>query len=198
MIEVEKKFILNQEQKALLLNGAEFVREQNFTDTYFDTADFALAKNDMWLRSRDGVWQLKIPVHHDGGKFDQQYQEIESEENIRQVFGIVPKGDFLQDISDFGYAPFCNLSTKRRKYLKNGFVLDLDEVSFEDFEYEIAEIELMIAEKEEMKEAIKKINTFAGKLGLKSASVRGKVYEYLKRKKPEHFSALVEAGVVIE
>jgi hypothetical protein len=34
---------------------------------YFDTPSFRLTLADMWLRKRDGVWELKIPGAHVDG-----------------------------------------------------------------------------------------------------------------------------------
>ena len=37
MIEVEKKFILNEQDKERLTKEAQFLNERVFTDTYYDT-----------------------------------------------------------------------------------------------------------------------------------------------------------------
>lgn len=90
---------------------------------YYDTAEWALSKNDMWLRKSAGGWELMTPTV---GVF----HEISGEENIRQVFGIVPMASFEKDIAGFGYAPFCEIEASWKntfledrsyviKYLKN-------------------------------------------------------------------------------
>ncbi|EKD46847.1 MAG: thiamine triphosphatase [uncultured bacterium] len=196
MIEVEKKFILSEKDIARLVEGAEFLSDHVFTDTYYDTEDLALGKNDMWLRSRNGRFDLKIPKHADGGEMSQQYQEIEGEEKIRQIFDLVQRGDFLQDISKYGYVELCNLKTTRKKYRKENFIIDLDIVEAEGFNYTIGEIELMVENETEMPSAIKAIEEFAEGRGLESKPVNGKVREYLKRKKPEKYQALVDVGVM--
>lgn len=197
MIEVEQKFILSERDVEKLTEGSEFLGERTFTDIYYDSADLALGKNDMWLRERDGNWELKIPMHEIGKNVTQQYQEIEGEEKIREVFGIAPMKDFLNDITDLGYEPICNLTTVRKKFRKGKFVIDLDQVSGNDgFNYQIGEIELMVEDKNEALQAIVEIGKFAENAGLKVAPVRGKVIEYLRIKKSEHYKSLVEAGVV--
>ena len=61
MIEVEKKFILTTEQEKSLIEGADFLGEKKFTDIYYDDEDFSLTKKDLWLRNREGRFELKIP-----------------------------------------------------------------------------------------------------------------------------------------
>ena len=56
----------------------------------------------------------------------------------------------------------------------------------------------MVEKKEEMSEAAGKIEKLATENGLEKTYVRGKVLEYLFRKKPQHFEALVRAGVARE
>lgn len=206
MIEVEQKFILSKEEIARLTAGADFLDEKTFTDVYFDTAEFALTKNDMWLRKRGEQFDLKIPMHAFGSKkLTQQYQEIEGEEKIREIFAVAPIGDFESDIKFLGYDAFCICTTTRRKFNKDKFTIDVDYVDYgssdggrTNFSYEVVEIELMVKEKEQMDEAKIEIEKFATANGLVRKHVRGKVWEYLSRKKPQHYAALVEAGVVIE
>jgi adenylate cyclase class IV len=147
MYEIEKKFILTNAQKEKLIKNAEFLGEVVFTDIYYDTKEYALTKNDIWLRSRDGQFELKLPLHQNGKNLPNQYNEIEGEEKIREIFGIVPRKSFLEDIADFGYAPFCKIKNTKK----------------ESFSIE-----------------------------------RKKILSYLHQKKPRHYRALVEAGVVIE
>lgn len=205
MFEVEKKFKLTEDETIRLLEGAEFVGEKTFTDVYYDSCEFALTKNDMWLRKRGENFELKIPMHGAAGSsLMQQYQEIEGEQKIREIFAIAPLSDFESDISALGYEIFCICETVRRKYIKNEFTLDLDFVTFRnekgiiDFTYALAEVELLVEKKEEMPEAAERIEKFANDQGLRNDYVRGKVIEYLFRKKPKHFEALVTAGVVRE
>jgi len=47
----------------------------------------------------------------------------------------------------------------------------------------------------EMKNASDKILAYAQHLGLKTGPVRGKVTEYLRRNRPDHFRELVDAKV---
>ncbi len=124
------------------------------------------------------------------------YEEIENEGGIRKILNIPVTKDMEHDLEDNGYFKFCTCKTTRKKY-KNGFFgIDIDFVDFDDFNYELTEIELMIENKLDIEDAIKKIMIFAEGKGLKIGPVRGKVVEYLKRKKPDHYLALVKSGTV--
>lgn len=121
MIEIEQKFILAKAQKKKLLESAEFLGEKTFVDVYYDTVEYALTKNDIWLRSRDGKFEVKLPFSKNGHGFTGQYNEIEGEEKIRQIFDIVPEGSFLEDIQSFGYESFCKCKTIKKKHNKENF-----------------------------------------------------------------------------
>ena len=202
MIEIEKKFILTDAQRKKMLENAEFLGEKTFTDVYYDTPEYTLTKNDIWLRTRNGKFELKLPLQKNGYGLTNQYHEIEGEEKIRQIFGIVPRGSFLEDIQSFGYASFGKFKTTRREYKKEKFTIDLDEVDYGDFKYSVAEIELLIENEKEIKKANNEILAFADLMGLSSPAggknLRGKMSKYLFRHKPKHYKALVDAGVVIE
>jgi len=196
MIEVEKKFILTGDDATRLTEGAEFQNERVFTDIYYDTADFKLTTQDKWLRARDGQFELKMPLHHGPERMADQYDEIESEAEIRRALELPPRGSLAADLREAGYAPFCTCTTTRRKYKLGEFIIDLDAVDFRDFTYALGEIELMVDDKSEMQNATEKIIAFAKEKKLTFAPVRGKVMEYLKRMNQKHYQALIAAGVV--
>jgi len=196
MIEAEKKFILNEQDKERLTKNAEFLNERVFTDIYYDTEFFSLTSNDRWLRSREGRFELKISLHEGVERLADQYDELEDEQKIRETLNLSSNGNFTDDLAKAGYSPFCTCKTTRRKYKKEPFIIDLDIVDFQSFTYTIGEIELMVNSKSEVESAIGKIMIFAKEQGLTIAPVRGKVIEYLKRVKPNHYQALVQAGVV--
>ena len=196
MIEVEKKFILNEQDKERLIKNAQFLNERAFTDIYYDTEIFSLTANDKWLRSRDGRFELKLPLHKGANRLADQYDELEDEQKIRGALNLPSSGNFANDLAKVGYSPFCTCKTTRRKYKKEPFIIDLDTVDFQDFIYSIGEIELMVNDKSEVESAIEKIMDFAKSQNLTIAPVRGKVIEYLKRTKANHYQALIRASVV--
>lgn len=202
MIEIKKKFLLTDAQRKKLLENAEFLGEKTFTDVYYDTPEYALTKNDIWLRTRNGRFEVKLPLQKNRHGLANQYHEIEGEEKIRQIFDIIPRGSFLEDIQSFGYASFGEFSTIRREYKRGKFTIDLDEVDYGNFKYSVAEIELLVEIAEEIKKANDEILAFADLMGLNppvgGKNLRGKMSEYLFRQKPDQYKALIDAGVMIE
>lgn len=196
MIEVEKKFIISEQYKKQLARDAEFLSERVFTDIYYDTENFLLTSQDKWLRSREGVFELKLSLHNGVERLADQYDELEDEQKIRQVLNLPPNKNLADDLIKAGYFPFCTCKTTRRKYKKEPFIIDLDIVDFQDFTYNIGEIELMVRDKSEIEDAIEKIMNFAKDQNLTVVPVRGKIIEYLKRAKPNHYQALVKKNVV--
>jgi adenylate cyclase class IV len=195
MIEVEKKFILTDEQKKKLLDGAEILGQKKFTDTYYDDANYSLTKRDLWLRSREGRFELKIPMN---ASIDERvtdiYRELETDEEIAAYLKL-PEGKAVRDaLRDVGYIPFVTIVTTREKYRKDGYNIDLDAA---DFGYDIAEIEYMTDEVSSIQEANQKIMDYAAAHGLSTnVAPRGKVAECLRRNNPAHFQALIDAKVI--
>ena len=191
MIEVEKKFILTPEQEKSLIEGAEFLGEKQFTDIYYDDNNFSLTKKDIWLRERGSKFELKLPMNESLEKrVADQYRELDVEDDILDHFGV--NGINIKDfLIQKNYLPFCTITTTRRKYKKDGFVIDLDGM---DFGYTLAEIELMIESESKIQEATQSIIQFAKKHNIDTNLVMGgKVMEYLRRKNPVHFHALIDA-----
>ncbi|XP_035268698.1 thiamine-triphosphatase isoform X1 [Anguilla anguilla] len=62
-VEVERKFVCDPDIKNKLRDiGAVCVGQCRFQDQYFDSPDFSLTLNDVWLRCRQGCWELKCPA----------------------------------------------------------------------------------------------------------------------------------------
>lgn len=194
MIEVEKKFLIDKSKISELLGGAEFLNEKKFSDTYWDTPKYSLTTTDHWLRSRDGKFELKVPTLAGGKRLVDQYEELDSDNQISEKLGL-PPGDLVKELKRANYDPFGTVTTLRKKYKKEDFIIDIDEL---DFGYNIVEVELMVKEKDEIISAINKILAFAKSHNLEVSQVRGKIVEYLKRNNSKHYQALVDAGVVKE
>ena len=198
MIEIEKKFLLTPLQEKRLKKGAKFLGEKVFTDTYFDKLNYELTRNDIWLRTRDKQVELKMPLEQEdrkNGTFCNRYEEFALEDEVRQMLNIPKGGEFLLDLKTQGYVPFVSITTRREKFRKQQFNIDIDAC---DFGYALVEVEIMIEKAEETKEAERQIIDFARKNDLQLASVRGKVVEYLYRKSPAHYQVLLEEGIVVE
>lgn len=194
MIEVEKKYRLTPEQERRLLEGSRFLGSKKNEDVYFDMADFSLTRQDHWLRTRSGRWELKRRVHDLGHKLGgTAYDEIENEPGIRALLLLPEKGSLANDLAAAGYTSVARIVTERRSYEKEGFHIDLDIC---DFGYELAEIELMLEHENQRQDALKRIEDFADRHGLNQTPIRGKIIEYLYRFAPEHYQALQDAGVI--
>lgn len=200
MIEVEKKFLLTPEEEARLLDGAESHGEKVITDGYLDNASYDLTLADKWLRLRDGRYELKVrPAgHQEGFKFN-QYHELETDDEIREALGLPDGDDLGVQLTEAGFSVFCLCKSTRRGYDKEGFVIDLDAVTYEgsDFRTSIAEIELQVTDDSEVQAAVDKIVGFAAKHGIEQKGpVLGKVAAFLKQENPDHYRLLVDAKVL--
>lgn len=179
-----------------LIKGTQFLNERVFTDVYYDTDSYSLTVKDIWLRSREGRFELKLPLLVGSNRLVDQYDELEDERKIKEALNLPFSGNLAGNLAKAGYSSFCTCKTTRRKYKNGLFTIDLDIVDFQNFTYNIGEIELMINDKSEIKIAIEKIMAFATEQKLTIAPVRGKIIEYLKQAKPSHYQALVQAKVV--
>ena len=197
MMEIEKKFQLSNEQKKRLLEGAQFISERTITDTYYDKHTHDLTKQDCWLRCRNDKYELKVGAKNYDKRTIQKYTEIETEEAIREFLDMPQIDNFTKDLVANKYMPFMSCVTTRTKYHKDGFTIDLDDVDYDsNFDYQLAEIELLIQDIENELEAIQKILNFAKKHGLSDEPIRGKVIEYLAEKRPNHYQDLLNSGVI--
>jgi adenylate cyclase class IV len=195
MIEVEKKFILTNEQEKALIEGAEFLGEKRFIDIYYDDKEYILTSNDIWLRTRSGKFELKIPMNVSiKERVSDQYRELEDINDILNHFNFNTNKSLEDSLIEKGLRPFCEIETIRRKYRKEGFNIDLDVM---DYGYTLAEIEYMTDDETKMEEITESIVEFAKKHNMATnAVVRGKVVEYLRRNDYKHFQALVDAGII--
>ena len=196
MIEVEKKFILSDDDIKRLTEDAEFVSEKTFTDVYYDTADYALTTKDQWLRRRGERFELKRPILHNGQRAAHTYEELETENAIGAALNLVGGDSFAATLGTNGFHPFATIITTRRKYKAGDFTIDLDTADLGGYIHQIGEIELMVSDVSQAQDAADRIITFAKSKDLKIAYVRGKLAEYIKRYKPDQYRLLVAAGVL--
>ncbi|MDO8617479.1 MAG: CYTH domain-containing protein [Candidatus Uhrbacteria bacterium] len=199
MFEVEQSLTLTAAEQARLLEGASFINEKVMTDVYWDTLDFRLTTKDIWLRSRDGKFELKRPpIAYDVDRTVDQYEELENESDVRQILKFESHGTMIDVLHAHGFQPFCTCTTIRKTYRKQEFTIVIDRVTYADtsFLYDTCEIELMVAHAADMKEASERIKTFARAHGLEVKYVGGKVITYLERHRPDHYQALVDARVI--
>ncbi len=193
MIEVEKKFRITKKEEEKIAEGAKFIGEFTFSDTYYDKSSYPLAKKDIWLRSRDGKWQLKIGEDDSGSetkKYMDYYEEVTTEGSIRKILGIEHYASLASDLEGDGYTPIATFTTVRRKYAKGPFNIDIDEASFG---YGVVEIERFAETRRGIEKASEDVIGFAKEHGLKIEEVHGKVVEYIRQHDPENYASLREA-----
>jgi thiamine-triphosphatase len=198
--EVERNFALAEDERARLLEGAEFKGLKTISDVYFDTPAYALTLEDKWLRSRNGQYELKLPVDMTPGNAMDQYHEITDAWEIRETIGLPAEGTMADVLAKNGYERFCVCTTRRETYEKEGFTIVVDEIEYAaaDWTYETCEIELLVDAPDKIADAGDRINAFAAANGLDlTRRPNGKVVEYLERERPEHYKALVAKGVTI-
>ncbi|MBP6060921.1 MAG: CYTH domain-containing protein [Candidatus Pacebacteria bacterium] len=175
MIEVEKKFRPTKEQLENLLKDCIFIKEVVNHDIYFDYPDYRLFKKEIRLRERNGNYELKIGDDEVAGIAE----EIEDEEDLKSYLKIeVPLKEFIKD----NLIKIIEYTTKRIKYKKDKFAIDVDDLSFG---FKCVEIELMVSDNSETDEAHNKIINFAQHYGFEIRDVPSKGEEYFRLFKPD-------------
>ncbi len=144
MIEIEKNFDLKPGDKERLIKDAEFLGSKSFTDVYYDNATYDLTAKDFWLRTRDGRFELKVPLNTKGisRETTDQYRELETDEEIASELRLIIKDNLAKALAEAGYKPFATITTKREEYRKGDFKLDFDAV--DELNYTTFEAELMV------------------------------------------------------
>lgn len=201
MIEIEKKFLLTQQQIDALTENANELGEKLVEDSYLDTADYRLTLNDLWFRIRDGQYELKAPLtsSSDSVITTNRYHEITDTAKIAELLNLNTEIDFEQALEEAGITPFITCYTQRKSYEKQGFHLDIDTATYKDsdFTYAISEIELLVEDESVANEAERQIIEFARGYGFTLDQViYGKIVAYLQVESPQHYQALLDGGVL--
>lgn len=201
MIEIEKKFLLTEQQQESLLVSAKQLGQKLVEDSYFDTDTFSLTMRDFWFRERDGAYELKAPLESGSGSYTgtNRYNEITDQNEIMKILGLDANMNIEAALSQAGIRKFITVFTNRNSYEKQGFHIDIDAATYagSTFDYAVAEIELLVESENDADEADRRIMEFADNFGLVTDQiVLGKVAAFLQAEKPEHYDALVGAGVL--
>ncbi|KKQ18317.1 MAG: Thiamine-triphosphatase [Berkelbacteria bacterium GW2011_GWA1_36_9] len=192
MIEIEKKFLINQPTLKKITRKAELISQQKLVDIYYDTVDFKLTTKDWWLRNRNGKFELKVSVIGSKSSID-QYQEIDKEKEIYQYLKINLEKSLLEALKQNNISPFATIVSERKKYKKDDFTIDFD---ITDFGYSICEVELMVEDESKIDQALIKIDNFRKENSFRDDRVRGKLIEYIYRNNLQHYQTLQAAGVI--
>lgn len=201
MIEVEKKFSLTPEQRAALLDSSQSLGSTTIEDSYFDTEDYQLTSNDLWLRLREGEYELKAPLSSGSGSYEgtNRYHELTSIDEIRELLKLDSGIDFEEALSRAGLHRFVTCFTHRTSYLKDDFKIDIDKATYANsrFTHAVAEIELLVDDEAEADEADRRIIEFARQHNLTlDGMVMGKIAAFLQAELPAHYKKLVAAKVL--
>lgn len=197
MIEVERKFVIEAVATARLLDQAE---EDVYTtiliDEYYDDEKLSLTTSDRWLRRRSkdgkaGTIELKKAIEGQRNGTD-IYAELEGCEAIARELSLPITTDSKKALENVGLHMFACIQTKRVSvivhYKERKVRVDLDEM---DFGYTVGEIEILVETADEVVAAESIILDFAAANDLSITAVRGKVLEYIHRKRPEHYKLLL-------
>lgn len=119
--------------------------------------------------------------------------EIEDEQQIRHELKLQAGRSLKEVLLGAGYQPLYTFTNFRRKYQKDGFIIDLDCAYLGDVTYQLCEIEVVVATADEVAKATAGIIAFMKKHGIAVAPVEGKLIQLIKLTNPEHFQALQRA-----
>ena len=180
-IEVEKKFQPTKEQFESLVSDALYKGEKKIIDEYYDYTDYNLVKQGRLLRKRDGAYELK--VYKDQGTLSGATiaPEITDETEIIKILGLYEEKTLEDQIGE-KLNLLCRIETIRNKYIKGDFVITDDKT---DFGYYICEIEKMVSNESEIKNAENEIIELAKAHNFEILDLPLKTTEWMKRMKPE-------------
>ncbi|KAF1963146.1 hypothetical protein CC80DRAFT_588607 [Byssothecium circinans] len=107
-LEIERKFAPTPSSLALLRTNSstpaftrhEYLGSRSIRDEYFDHASGALMRRGVYLRSRDGVWEVK--VRRGGGYVDSCFEESREEGRVWGVVGEVLREEGVREEVDDG------------------------------------------------------------------------------------------------
>jgi len=179
-----------------------------FTDVYYDTPDAALAAKDTWLRTRDGAWEIKVPLQGDererrSGGERSVFREVEGAgpclRELNIALGADPEEGSGDDVVALAaamarsrVAPFAEFTTRRAKFELDGASVDVDAASFG---HAVCEVEVLCAHASRVPDAEAEIAYVASRLGLTPLTDSGgKLESFIRRNCPTHLRVLVEAG----
>src|SRR3989338_5244525 len=166
-VEVEVKFAITDAIKKRIQERAKFISRKSFTDVYYDrarTSEYPMTTRDIWLRKRQGCWQLKVPIpfyqlslskgENKGLLLESyptdQYKELENEIDILEF---LKSNAFIADspISELDsslklneYSEILRLETDRRTFAWQDASIVFDDCL--PLPYSVGEIEIMVAD----------------------------------------------------
>lgn len=197
MIEVEIKVRVTDQQTRNLIEGAQPVAQSSFVDTYYDSADFKLTMNGLWLRQRDQQFELKLPATKDGnfhiGK-NIPMHEITDEQEIGSILGLCGHGPLSEQLAAAGYTVLYKFSNTRQTFIKDGFTIDFDHADFGDLVYSVCEVEMLVESTDQTEEALESLYAFVRQYDIPTERAEGKLGYYMRVKNPKHYHAVTNSS----
>ncbi len=186
MIEVEKKFQPTKEQLEKLLDGGVFVGEKQLADIYYDLPDFSYFKQNIRIRNRNGVWELKANIKTDDPNQMSVSKEVTTESEIIEILGF-DSDTKLVDLVKSKFKELFTIRNHRKTYTKDEFTIDVDSL---DIGYDLCEIELLVDDEIKIKDAETKIISFVEKYGLEIKDLPSKRALYFQKFYPEAYKKI--------
>ncbi len=186
MIEIEKKLNPPSEIIDQIKSDAVFVESRTMNDIFYDYKDFSMIRNDIWLRKRNGRFDLKVSRDKDMKNRDFDiYDEIEDESKICKTLNI-------ESIEKESFIEVANLITRREKYKIEDFNIDFDLVTsmHDNFVYRLMEVELMVKDDYDTAIALEKIKRFMNKYNIEDRHATAKLIQYFYEKKQHIYDIL--------
>jgi len=130
--EIEKKYELLDSDLEIIRQNFNFVSKKQIEDIYRDTEDFYLCKNNIWLRQRNGKWELKYPCWKDIADTS-CYEEYYGQDALNKSKEIIWEKKLIK---------LAEVKTNREKYKTSwnwyNFTIDVDDFWF----WKLVEIEI--------------------------------------------------------
>lgn len=192
VIEVERKFRVSEKALENLDKLSTITATTQLEDSYFCEE---LALKDHWLRLRNGVWELKMPLMD--GHLRQSRTTV-----YREVVGAAVWKELDVSVLEIDQLiPYARLLTQRKKleydWNENKVQIVLDMCTTENgFQYDVGEIEILVDDYSEVEHANLILDQVASLLGLRFEQyAEGKLMMYLKEKHGSLYHKLVEKGL---
>jgi predicted adenylyl cyclase CyaB len=199
MIEVEIKVKVTEQQKQNLIQVANFISQEIIVDTYYDSKKYSLTIKGMWLRARNGLFELKTPATQTGGfNIDKNIpmHEFTNQDEIAKILNLHEcyKISFLDALTKVGYKEIYKIITTRESYKKNKFIIDFDCARCDNLTYTACELETIVDNKDQCQNALNDLLAFIKPFGISSEKAEGKLWYFIKNINPTHYQALKNAG----
>ena len=188
MIEIEKKLNPSPEIIERIKNDATFVKVITKNDILYDYKDLSLTKNDVWLRKRNGKFELKVSRDKNvKNRALDIYDELEDESKICEFLKI-------KSIESENFIEIVNLRTKRERYKLGEINIDFDYATspYDDFVYSMMEVELMVEDESDSAISLEKIKAFMNKYGIEDKPAATKIMQYCYEKKRHIYDELMQ------